>query len=115
MSTARVHWLVSFVKSHGTASLSQALHIRITCYYMSLPLGAFQRETVPLCNESCAPRATLQNPEQRQWQREAMTDTVTESTKEGCDRVCKRDCDGGYDGDCDRSCDKGCDRDCDRG
>lgn len=57
---------------HSPASLPQALHIRITCYYMSLPLDAFQRETVPLCNESCAPQATLWGRENWQSQGRAM-------------------------------------------
>lgn len=54
----------------GPASLPQALHIGLTCYYMSLLLDAFQGETVPLCNESCAPQATLQGLEQSQSQGE---------------------------------------------
>jgi hypothetical protein len=34
-----------FCTGLGLASLSQALHIRITCYYVSLPLDAFQRDS----------------------------------------------------------------------
>lgn len=41
---------------------------------MSLPLDAFQRETVPLCNESCAPLATLWGQENRQSQGEGSGD-----------------------------------------
>lgn len=89
------------MRLQGPASLPQALHIKITCYYMSLLLDAFQRETVPLCKESCAPQASLQSPEQRQRPAEA----VTECTKGGCVRS--------WDRDSDRGCDRGCDRDCD--
>ena len=65
---------------HGPTSLPQALHIRITCYYMSLLLDAFQGETVPLCNESGAPQTTLQGLERSRSQ----------SQGEG-DRDCDRD------------------------
>lgn len=70
---------------HGPASLPPALHIRITCYYMSLPLDAFQRETVPLCNESCAPLATLRGQRNRQSQGEGSGE---------CGLCCDEGCDG---------------------
>lgn len=70
---------------HGPAFLPPALRIRITCYYMSLLLDAFQREAVPLCNESCAPLVTLWGQEKRQCQRKGNGD-------------CDMGCDEGYDG-----------------
>lgn len=71
-------------------------HIQITCYYMSRPLDAFQRETVPLCNESCAPQAILQSPEQRQRQREGERGVI------GAVTGCERGCDSSYDTGSDR-------------
>lgn len=50
---------------------------------MSLPLDAFQRETVPLCNESRAPLAMLWGQKNRQSLGEGSGDWGL-----GCDKGC---------------------------